>query len=104
MTIKVNPEMLRNTAAAIQADIDHAQAIVNGYLANQENVLGSNTWSGDGSRASHGTASELQSQMSRALQGAHRLTEGLTQAAAIMESKDADDVTAYQGLCGASPV
>ncbi|MDT5321827.1 MAG: hypothetical protein QOD88_4349, partial [Mycobacterium sp.] len=39
MTIKVTPQLLRSTSQDIQANMEQALAIAQGYLSNQENVM-----------------------------------------------------------------
>lgn len=101
MSITVTPELLRSTSDAIQAHMEHARAIANGYLGNQENVMSDATWSGAAVNASHATATQLHSDLSKVLMGGQRLAEGLDGAAALMESHEADSEHAFQGLFGA---
>ena len=100
MTIKVTPQLLRSTSQDIQANMEHAQAIAQGYLANQENVMNPATWSGAGVVASHMTAAEVTNDLNKVLMGGTRLAEGLTRAAALMEGHEADSQTAFQALFG----
>ncbi|BBZ50410.1 WXG100 family type VII secretion target [Mycobacterium heidelbergense] len=100
MTIKVTPQLLRSTAHDIQANMEHALAIAKGYLANQENVMNPATWSGGGVIASHMTATEVTNDLNKVLMGGTRLAEGLTHAAALMESHEADSQHAFQALFG----
>lgn len=104
VTIKVTPELLRNTASAIQNDMDHAQAVANQYLASQQNAMGGDTWSGGGAMASNQTAIEVENDLQKTLTGGTRLAEGLTQAAAIMESHEADSAHAFNALFGGNTV
>ncbi|KAA1249111.1 WXG100 family type VII secretion target [Mycobacterium simiae] len=99
-TIQVTPQMLRSTAHDIQANMEHAIGIANGYLANQENVMNPATWSGAGVVASHATATEVANDLNKVLTGGTRLAEGLVQAAALMESHEADSQAAFQALFG----
>ncbi len=100
MTIKVTPELLRSTSHDIQANMEHAISIAQGYLANQENVMNPATWSGQAVVASHMTAAEVSNDLNKVLMGGTRLAEGLTQAAALMEGHEADSQTAFQALFG----
>lgn len=100
MTIKVTPQLLRSTAHDVQANMEHALSIAQGYLANQENVMNPATWSGGGVIASHVTAMEVSNDLSKILTGGTRLAEGLAQAAALMEGHEADAQTAFQSLFG----
>jgi uncharacterized protein YukE len=103
VTIKVTPQLLRSTSQDIQANMEQAMAIAQGYLANQENVMNPATWSGAGVVASHMTAAEVSSDLNKVLMGGTRLAEGLTQAAALMEGHEADSQTAFQALFGGTP-
>lgn len=98
MTIKVTPQMLRDTSNAIQANMEHAMAIAQGYVANQENVMNPSTWSGDAVTASHATATEVSNDLNKILSGGTRLAEGLNQAAALMEGHEADSTHAFNAL------
>jgi uncharacterized protein YukE len=100
VTIKVTPQLLRSTSHDIQANMEQALAIAQGYLANQENVMNPATWSGAGVVASHMTAAEVSQDLSKVLTGGTRLAEGLAQAAALMEGHEADSQTAFQALFG----
>ena len=103
MTIKVTPQLLRSTSHDIQANMEQALAIAQGYLANQENVMNPATWSGAGVVASHMTAAEVTNDLNKVLMGGTRLAEGLTQAAALMEGHEADSQAAFQALFGGAP-
>lgn len=100
MTIKVTPQLLRSTSQDIQANMEQALAIAQGYLSNQENVMNPATWSGAGVVASHMTAAEVTNDLNKVLAGGTRLAEGLTRAAALMEGHEADSQTAFQALFG----
>ncbi|MGB9306751.1 MAG: WXG100 family type VII secretion target [Mycobacterium sp.] len=102
MTIHVTPQMLRDTAAAIQSNMEHALAIGKGYLSNHQNVLGPGSWEGGASTASYTTATEVANDLNKILMGGTRLTDGLTKAAALMEAHEADSVHAFNGLFGAA--
>lgn len=99
MAIVVTPELLRTTSDAIVANMEHASAIANGYLANQENVMGA-AWEGAAVTASHATATQIHADLQKVLTGGTRLAEGLTAAAALMESHEDDSVTALSGVFG----
>lgn len=98
--IVVTPELMRNTASKLSQHIEHAQAITNQYLADHENILGAATWDGGGSKASYATAAQIHEDMQKVLIGGTRLTEGLTQAAALMESNEAHAEQAFHALFG----
>ncbi|MGD9622206.1 MAG: WXG100 family type VII secretion target [Mycolicibacterium sp.] len=98
MTIQVTPEVLRNTSSAIQSNIETAHQIINGYLGNQENVMGNSTWAGPGVNASYATAGQLHSDLTKMLTGAARLAEGLNQAASLMEAHEDDSTHAFNSL------
>lgn len=104
MTIKVTPELLRNSASAIRNDMEHAQAVANQYLASHQNAVGADSWAGGGSDASGATAIEVQNSLAKTLTGGTRLAEGLTQAAAIMESHESDSQHAFNSLFGGNSV
>lgn len=98
--IVVTPELMRNTASKLAQHIEHAQAIANQYLHDHENILGASTWDGEGSKASFVTAGQIHEDIQKILTGGHRLTEGLNQAAALMESHEADSQHAFHSLFG----
>ncbi|WP_046315042.1 WXG100 family type VII secretion target [Mycobacterium sp. UM_Kg1] len=98
--IVVTPELMRNTASKLSQHIEHAQAIANQYLADHENILGASTWAGGGSRASFTTAAQIHDDMQKVLIGGSRLTEGLKQAAALMESHESHSEHAFHSLFG----
>lgn len=100
MTIKVTPQMLRDASNAIQANMEHAIGIGQGYVSNQENVMNPSTWSGDAVVASHATAIEVQNDLNKVLTGGTRLAEGLNKAAALMEHHEADSSHAFSALFG----
>lgn len=100
MSIRVDGDVLRSTSDAIQSHMEHAIAIAQGYLANQENVMNPATWSGDAVVASHVTASEVSNDLNKILTGGTRLAEGLKQAAALMEGHEADSQAAFRALFG----
>ncbi len=99
-SIVVDANLLRSTADKIHANMEHAIAIAQGYVANQENVMGPATWSGAAVVASHATATEVANDLNKVLHGGTRLAEGLTQAAALMEHHEADSQTAFHALFG----
>jgi hypothetical protein len=101
MTIHVTPQMLRDSAAAIHSNMEHAITIGKGYVSNHQNVMGPGSWEGGASTASFTTASEVANDLNKILMGGTRLTEGLTKAAALMEAHEADSVHAFNGLFGA---
>lgn len=98
--IKNMTEVLRSTATSIQNDMDRAQAIAAQYLNTQQNAMGGDSWSGGGALASNQTAMEVQDNLQKVLTGGTRLAEGLTQAAAIMESHEGDSAHAFTSLFG----
>jgi ESAT-6 family protein len=101
VTITVTPELLRNTSAALTANMEHARAIADAYIAGQENVMGNATWAGPGVNASHATATEIHTDLGKVIEGATRLADGLNGAAALMESHEADSQQAFTGVFGA---
>ncbi len=99
-TIQVTSQMLRDTSSHIQANMEHAIGIAQGYVANQENVMSPSTWSGDAVTASHVTATEVANDLNKILSGGTRLAEGLKQAAALMDAHEADSAHAFTSLFG----
>ena len=99
-SIVVTPELMRNTASKLSQHIEHAQAIANQYLHDHENILGASTWDGGGSKASFATAAQIHDDIQKVLTGGHRLTEGLNQAAALMESHESHSEHAFHSLFG----
>lgn len=98
MTIKVTPELLTSTSNAIVSHMESATAIANGYLAEQENVMGADTWSGGGVTSSHQTATQIHTDLQKVLAGGSRLAEGLKNAAALMSSHESDAAHSFAGL------
>ena len=68
-SITVDANVLRSTADAIHAHMEHALGIAKGYLDNQENVMNPATWSGAGVVASHMTATEVTGDLNKVLMG-----------------------------------
>lgn len=99
-SIVVTPELMRNTASKLSQHIEHAQAIANQYLHDHENILSASTWDGAGSQASYATAGQVHQDLQKILTGGHRLTEGLNQAAALMESHESHSEHAFHSLFG----
>lgn len=99
-SITVDANVLRSTADAIHANMEHALGIAKGYLDNQENVMTPSTWSGAGVVASHTTATEVTGDLNKVLMGGTRLAEGLKQAAALMEGHEGHSQTAFHALFG----
>ncbi|OBH99537.1 WXG100 family type VII secretion target [Mycobacterium sp. E2733] len=99
-TIQVSSQVLRDASNHIQANMEHAIAIAQGYIANHENVMNPSTWSGEAVTASHATAIEIQNDLNKVLSGGTRLAEGLKQAAALMEHHEADSSHAFSALFG----
>ncbi|MBU3750971.1 MAG: type VII secretion protein EsxD [Mycobacterium sp.] len=89
MTLIVTPEMLRTTQQAIESALQHATAIANGYLSSHEG-LGSAVWGGQASLASVNTATQINADLQQTITGGTRLAQGLSQAAALMESHESD--------------
>lgn len=104
MTLKVGPEVLRNTASALRNDMDHAQAIANQYLVSHQNAVGADSWSGGGSDASGVTALEVENALQKLLTGGTRLADGLEAAAHIMEGHESDSAHAFNSLFGGHTV
>jgi uncharacterized protein YukE len=102
VTIVVTPQMLRASADAIHANMEHAMHIGQGYVANHENVMAPGSWTGGAVNASYGTATQVAGDLSKVLTGGMRLTEGLRNAAALMEAHEADSTHAFSALFGAN--
>lgn len=100
MTIKVTPELLTTTSDALTGYMESATAIANGYLANQENVMGESTWNGEGVTSSHQTAVQVHEDLQKVLTGGTVLAEGLKQAAALMTSHEGDAAHSFSALFG----
>lgn len=89
MPLIVTPEVLRSTSQAIEAALEHATAIANGYLSTHEG-LGSAVWGGQAQIASVNTAAQINSDLQQTITGGTRLAHGLSQAASMMEQHEAD--------------
>lgn len=89
MTLVVTPDVLRSTQQAIEAALQHATAIANGYLSHHES-LGSAVWGGQASLASVNTAAQINQDLQQTITGGTRLAHGLSQAASLMEQHEAD--------------
>jgi len=89
MTLVVTPEVLRSTQQAIEAALEQATAIANGYLSNHEG-LGSAVWGGQAQLASINTAVQINHDLQQTITGGTRLAHGLSQAASMIEQHEAD--------------
>jgi WXG100 family type VII secretion target len=89
MALVVTPEVLRSTQQAIESALEHATAIKNGYLSNHE-ALAVAVWGGQAKTASVQTATEIDADMQKVINGATRLAHGLSQASSMMEQHEAD--------------
>ena len=89
MTLVVTPEVLRSTQQAIEAALEHATEIANGYLSAHEG-LGSAVWGGQAQLASVNTAVHINSDLQQTITGGTRLAHGLSQAASMMEQHESD--------------
>ncbi len=89
MTLVVTPEVLRTTQQAIEAALQQATAIANGYLSSHEG-LGAAVWGGQASLASVNTAAQINSDLQQTITGGTRLAHGLSQAASLMEQHESD--------------
>ena len=89
MTLVVTPEVLRATQQAIEAALEHATAIANGYLSSHEGI-GSAVWGGQAQLASVNTAVRINHDLQQTITGGTRLAHGLSQAASMMEQHEAD--------------
>jgi|SRR5690625_1994483 len=98
--IVVTPAMLRHTAKDLRNDLENALVITNQYLTEHQNIMAPGLWQGDGVTASYTTAEKLSQDLQNVITGATRLSEGLDQAAVLMESHEADAAHAFQALFG----
>lgn len=89
MTLVVTPEVLRSTRQSIEAALEHATAIANGYLSGHES-LGSAVWGGQAQLASVNTAAQIHQDLQQVITGGTRLAQGLGQAASVIEEHEAD--------------
>ena len=97
MTLVVTPEVLRSTQQAIEAGLEQATAIANGYLSNHEG-LGSAVWGGQAQLASVNTAVQINADLQQTITGGTRLAQGLSQAASMMEQHEADAAHSLAGF------
>ena len=97
MTLVVTPEVLRSTRQAIEAALEHATAIANGYLSSHEG-LGSAVWAGRAQLASVNTAAQINHDLQQVITGGTRLAHGLSQAASLMETHEADAAHSLTGF------
>jgi len=93
--------MLRNYGRDIHNNMETAVAIGQAYMASQQNAMGGQAWAGGGADSSAQTAAMVQESLQKILNGGMRLTEGLNQAAGLMESHEQDGSHAFQALFGA---
>lgn len=98
MTLVVTPELLRTTQNAITTALENAATIANGYLAEQQNINSTSTWSGAGVAASTNTATQINHDLQQTVIGGTRLAEGLGQAAVLMENHEDDAAQNFTGL------
>ena len=89
MTLVVTPDVLRSTQQAIEAALEHATAIANGYLSTHEG-LGSAVWGGQAQAASVNTAAQINQDLHQTITGGARLAHGLGQAASLIEQHEID--------------
>ncbi|MGI9125901.1 MAG: WXG100 family type VII secretion target [Mycobacterium sp.] len=97
MSLVVTPEVLRSTRQAIEAALEHATAIANGYLSSHEG-LGSAVWGGQAQLASVNTAAQINNDLQQTIAGGTRLANGLSQAASLMETHEADSAHSLTGF------
>ena len=100
MTIVVTPELLISTQSALQAHMEEAAGIANGYLSGHENVMGGQTWAGAGVDASYNVAGQIHTDLQQVLNAGSKLAAGLGKAASMMQSHEADAQNAFHGLFG----
>jgi uncharacterized protein YukE len=97
-TIIITPENLVEASQYIQARVDEAVSIAKSYLATQQNAMGAQTWSGQGTQASNAVATQVAADLQKVLTGGGNLAQGLYKAAQIMAAGDFEDEQAYQSL------
>lgn len=103
-TVNVTPSVMRNTAQKLHGDLEHATAITNQYLSTHQNAAVPGIWQGGGSDQSGVTAVEVHDNLNKTITGLTRLTEGLTKAAAIMESNEGDAAHQFAAVFGGGQV
>jgi uncharacterized protein YukE len=97
MSLIVTPEVLRTTQQAIESALEHATSIANGYLSTHEG-LGSAVWGGQAQLASVNTAGQINRELQQTMIGGTRLANGLSQAASMMETHEADAAHSLTGF------
>jgi len=97
MSLIVTPEVLRTTQQAIESALEQATSIANGYLSTHEG-LGSAVWGGQAQFASVNTASQINLELQQTITGGTRLANGLSQAASMMETHEADAAHSLTGF------
>ena len=97
MSLIVTPEVLRTTQQAIESALEQATSIANGYLSTHEG-LGSAVWGGQAQLASVNTAGQINLELQKTITGGTRLANGLSQAASLMETHEADAAHSLTGF------
>lgn len=103
MTVIVTPETLIHAEQTLIKHMEDAVGVANNYLHSHENVMGSQTWSGDGGTASLNVAGQVHHDIQQVLSAGSRLASGLGKAAQLMMSHEADTQSSMHGVFGASP-
>jgi uncharacterized protein YukE len=91
--MKVTPEVLRDTKAAMENAMEHAQAIVQQYLTTHQDVMGV-VWNGPAGTSSNTTAGILADDLNKTTQGCLRMAHGLGNAASLVEQHEIDQARA----------
>jgi uncharacterized protein YukE len=99
-TTVVTPELLRSAQQAIESALQHATTVANEYLSSHENVINVSSWHGQAGATSLVTAGHINHDLQQALTGGQRLAHGLSRAAVLMESHEADAARGFTGLFG----
>jgi uncharacterized protein YukE len=99
--ILVTSEHLRSVSNSITSALENAQTIAQQYLAEHENIMNA-AWGGGGATASMGTAGQIEHDIQQANQAGMRLSNGLVNAADLMDQHEADAAQTFNGF-GGSP-
>jgi phosphosulfolactate phosphohydrolase-like enzyme len=97
--ILVTSEHLRTVSNSITSALENAQAIAQQYLAEHENIMNA-AWGGGGATASMGTAGQIEHDIQQANQAGMRLSNGLINAANLMDQHEEDAAHTFNGFGG----
>ncbi len=97
--MKVTPEVLRSTKAAMENHIAEANALVEQYLNTHADAMGA-VWQGPAGMASMTTAHHLRDQLMKTTDGLTGMAQGLGNAADLVEAHEADQAQAMTSFAG----